>query len=113
MSNTPFAYAVCSVLHRSVEFKAIKRPSLVFVAPLPSSKWSYKSLQRYGTLVTKAILRGGLSFGADGLISLSITSQRACISQPYDAFNPSEPTRHGTANLLVGTFSATLSSGFL
>ena len=22
MSNTPFAYAVCSVLHRSVEFKA-------------------------------------------------------------------------------------------
>ena len=25
MSNTPFAYAVCSVLHRSVEFKANKR----------------------------------------------------------------------------------------
>ena len=32
MSNTPFAYAVCSVLHRSVEFKPKKRPSLVFNA---------------------------------------------------------------------------------
>jgi hypothetical protein len=26
MSNTPFAYAVCSVLHRSVEFKVDKCP---------------------------------------------------------------------------------------
>ena len=26
MSNTPFAYAVCSVLHRSVEFKTNNGP---------------------------------------------------------------------------------------
>ena len=38
MSNTPFAYAVCSVLHRSVEFKANSRPSLVSSPPLPSSQ---------------------------------------------------------------------------
>ena len=36
MSNTPCAYAVSSVLHRSVEFKAKKRLSLVAVPPFIS-----------------------------------------------------------------------------
>ena len=63
MSNTPFAYAVCSVLHRSVEFKANKRHSLFALSPLPQIKRCYRVLWLYNSLVTKVILRGVFSFG--------------------------------------------------
>jgi hypothetical protein len=51
MSNTPCAYAVCSVLHRSVEFKADSRP--------PDNQ----SAGLIGLLTSKAVLKGNFRGG--------------------------------------------------